>query len=130
MKTGLVIALVVLVIFSGFFSATETAYTSFSSVRMRRFAQKKRSARLALRLSEDYNRVLTTLLIGNNIVNLTASTIGTLLFVSLLGEGLGATVSTVLLCGVSARGVHISVPAAELSVRAVEKTRVPHLPPE
>lgn len=97
MKTGLVIALVVLVIFSGFFSATETAYTSFSSVRMRRFAQKKRSARLALRLSEDYNRVLTTLLIGNNIVNLTASTIGTLLFVALLGEGLGATVSTVVI---------------------------------
>ena len=97
MNLGLVIALAVLVVFSGFFSATETAYTSFSAVRMRRFAATKRTARLALRLSENYNRVLTTLLIGNNIVNITASTLGTLLFVSMLGEGVGATVSTAVI---------------------------------
>lgn len=90
-------ALVVLVIFSAFFSATETAYTSFSTVRMRRYAQKKRTARLALKLSEDYNKILTTLLIGNNIVNIAASTIGTLIFISLLGEEVGPTVSTVVL---------------------------------
>ena len=97
MNVGLIIALFVLVILSGFLSATETAYTSFSSVRMRRFSQKKRTARVALKLGEDYNRVLTTLLIGNNIVNLTASTIGTLIFVGLLGEGLGSTVSTIVI---------------------------------
>ncbi len=97
MNAGLIIALAVLVVFSGFFSATETAYTSFSSVRMRRFAQKKHTARIALKLGEDYNRILTTLLIGNNIVNITASTLGTLLFVSLLGESLGATVSTIVI---------------------------------
>lgn len=95
--TALIIALVILIVFSGFFSATETAYTSFSSVRMRRFAAKKKSAQIALKLSENYNKILTTLLIGNNIVNTTASTIGTVLFVALLGEGLGPTISTIVL---------------------------------
>ena len=93
----LLVTLVILVCCSAFFSATETAYTSFSSVRMRRYAAKKRTARMALRLSEDYNKILTTLLIGNNIVNITASTIGTVLFVAALGEGLGSTISTIVI---------------------------------
>ena len=94
---GLLIALVVLVVLSGFFSATETAYTSFSTVRMRRIAPKKRTARMALKLSEDYNKVLTTLLIGNNIVNIAAATIATLIFTKLIGEALGPTISTLVL---------------------------------
>ncbi len=94
---GLWIALLVLIVLSGLFSATETAYTSFSTVRMRRYAQKKRSARLALKLSEDYNKVLTTLLIGNNIVNISAASIATVLFTQIWGEDLGPTLSTVIL---------------------------------
>lgn len=94
---GLLIALIVLIVLSGFFSATETAYTSFSTVRMRALAEKKRTARLALKLSEDYNKVLTTLLIGNNIVNIAAATISTVIFVDLLGGELGPTISTVVL---------------------------------
>lgn len=94
---GLWIALIVLVILSGCFSATETAYTSFSAVRMRRYAVKKRSARRALKLSEDYNKVLTTLLIGNNIVNIVAATISTLLFTKMIGEEFGPTISTIAL---------------------------------
>ena len=97
---ALLVALVILIMLSGFFSATETAYTGFSAVRMRRFSKTKRSARVALRLSGDYNKILTTLLIGNNIVNITSSTIGTVLFVALLGEGLGPTVSTVVITAV------------------------------
>lgn len=96
---GLLIALVVLVVLSGFFSATETAYTSFSTVRMRRMA-KKRTARVALLLSEDYNKVLTTLLIGNNIVNIAAATIATIFFTRIIGESLGPTVSTIALTAV------------------------------
>lgn len=92
---GLLIALIVLVILSGFFSATETAYTSFSTVRMRGLAQKKRTAKVALKLSENYNSVLTTLLIGNNIVNIAAATISTVIFTTLLGGELGPTVSTI-----------------------------------
>ena len=95
---GLLVALLVLIVFSGFFSAMETAYTSFSTVRMRRMAQKKRTARVALKLSEDYNKVLTTLLIGNNIVNIAAASISAVFFTALLkDESLGATVSTVVL---------------------------------
>ena len=94
---GLLIAIIVLIILSAFFSATETAYTSFSTVRMRRLATKKKSARVALKLNEDFNRVLTTLLIGNNIVNITASTLSTIMFIKLVGEDLGATLSTVVL---------------------------------
>ena len=93
---GLLIALLVLVCVSGFFSATETAYTSFSTVRMRRYANKKRSARLALKLSENYNNVLTTLLIGNNIVNISAASISTVMFTRLVGD-FGATLSTIVL---------------------------------
>ena len=95
--TVLLIVLVILVMLSGFFSATETAYTSMSSVRMRSLSAKKRTARVALGLGGDYNKILTTLLIGNNIVNITASTIGTVLFVALLGEGLGPTISTIVI---------------------------------
>ena len=94
---GLLVALLVLVLLSACFLATETAYTSFSTVRMRRYAAKKQSARVALRLSEDYNKVLTTLLIGNNIVNIAGATIATVLFTNLLGQELGPTVSTIAL---------------------------------
>lgn len=94
---GLLIALILLIAMSAFFSATETAYTSFSTVRMRRLAEKKNSARLALSLSEDYNSVLTTLLIGNNIVNITAASLSTVFFTRLMGEEAGVTTSTVVL---------------------------------
>ncbi len=94
---GLLVALIVLVVLSACFSATETAYTSFSTVRMRRFAVKKRSARVALSLSADYNKVLTTLLIGNNIVNIAAATISTILFTHAINGEIGPTVSTIVL---------------------------------
>ena len=94
---GLLVTLVVLVMLSAFFSATETAYTGFSTVRMRRMALKKRTARTALSLSEDYNKVLTTLLIGNNIVNIAAATISTILFTEWLGGANGPTISTIVL---------------------------------
>lgn len=100
MDVGLWIALIVLILLSGFFSATETAYTSFSTVRMRRMSAKKRSARVALKLSEDYNKVLTTLLIGNNIVNIAGATISTILFTKLLGGEAGPAVSTAVLTAV------------------------------
>ncbi len=98
---GLLIALIVLVVLSSCFSATETAYTSFSTVRMRRMAQKKRTARVVLRLGEDYNKVLTTLLIGNNIVNIAAATISTILFGRWISDPeLAPTLSTIVLTAV------------------------------
>ena len=91
-------ALAVLVTFSAYFSATETAYTSLNRIRMRSRAEGgDRRAALALRLSEDYDRFLSTILIGNNIVNISASTIGTVLFTKHVGTAYGPLVSTIVL---------------------------------
>jgi len=81
---------------SGFFSCSETAYTSVSHVRLERLSTTKKSAKTALWLADHYERLLTTILIGNNIVNIAASTISTLLFIQWIGSN-GAVVSTVVL---------------------------------
>lgn len=94
---GLIIVLVILLLLSAFFSATETAYTSFSQARMKRLAADgKKAAVRALKLGEDYDSVLSTLLIGNNIVNITAASLATLVFTHYFGN-LGVTLSTVVM---------------------------------
>ena len=92
----LVLSLGGLLIMSAFFSATETAFTSFNSIRLKNASSKgnKRAERV-LELAGDYDGVLTTLLIGNNIVNITAASIGTVIFTRSLGN-LGVAVSTVV----------------------------------
>lgn len=84
----------VLVAFSAYFSATETAFSSLNRTRLRVLAEKgdKRAA-LASSLSEQYDKMLTSILIGNNIVNIALSSLCTLLFIHLMGDG-GATVAT------------------------------------
>ena len=95
---GMIVALILLVTFSAYFSATETAFTSLNRIRMRSKAEGgDRRAALALRLSEDYDRMLSTILIGNNIVNISASTIGTVLFTKHIGDAYGPLVSTIVL---------------------------------
>ncbi|MBE6036724.1 MAG: HlyC/CorC family transporter [Clostridiales bacterium] len=91
------IALVILVIFSGYFSATETAFSAFNKTRMRTLAEKgNKKAALVLELSEKYDKVISTILVGNNIVNIGASSLATVMFIKMLGDS-GATVSTVVL---------------------------------
>lgn len=94
-----IITLVALLFLSAFFSATETAYSSLNRARLKTRAQNGgKSAKLALNLSEQFDKVLFTLLIGNNIVNISASTIGTLLFIAIMNNSsLAPTVSTVVL---------------------------------
>ena len=90
-----ILAMAVCVVFSGYFSATETAFSTFNKTRMRAMAEKgNRRAALALKLSQDYDKLISTILIGNNIVNIAVAAIGTVLFIDLLGEEIGATVST------------------------------------
>ena len=102
MNTGLLIAMVVLVLMSGFFSASETAFSSLNKVRLKSMmeegANNKRIER-ALKLSEDYGVVLSTVLIGNNIVNIACTSLATLFLTGLLGDNsdLGATVSTIVM---------------------------------
>ena len=91
-----IIALAVLILMSGYFSATETAFLSCNKTRLRTMAEKGKRAALVNRLNENYDRLLSTILIGNNIVNLTAASIGTVLFVRLYGD-IGATVSTAVI---------------------------------
>lgn len=94
---GIIVALVLLVITSAYFSATETAFSSLNKIRLRNMADDgNRKAEATLRLAEDFDRLLSTLLVGNNIVNITAATLGTLFFTKLSPE-YGATISTVVL---------------------------------
>jgi Mg2+/Co2+ transporter CorB len=79
--TIIYILLVILLILSAFFSASETAYTSFSKIRMKNLAKTKKSARLALKLSTSYDKLITTILIGNNITNIAGTTLATILCV-------------------------------------------------
>ncbi len=94
----MVAALVILLILSAFFSATETAFSCVNKIRLKNWAEAgNQRAKRALKLAEDYDRLLTTILIGNNIVNITATTVGAVFFTGLLGGVYGPTVSTVVL---------------------------------
>ena len=82
--------------FSAYFSATETAFSSVNTTKLKTLAEKgDRRAALACRLLERYDRLLSTILIGNNIVNIATASIGTVLFVKHYGDA-GATISTVV----------------------------------
>lgn len=94
----LLAVLILMVVLSAYFSATETAFTSLNRIRLKSRAENgdQRAAR-TLALAEDYDRLLSTILIGNNIVNNVATTLSTLLFIGLLGSATGPAVSTVVL---------------------------------
>ena len=86
----------VCLLLSAYFSATETAFSSANTTRLKTLAEKGNgSAALALKLLEQYDRLLSTILIGNNIVNIATASIGTVLFVRHYGDA-GATISTVV----------------------------------
>ena len=91
---GNIFAMVICVAMSAYFSATETAFSSLNKTRLKMLADNgNKRAALALRLSENYDKLISTILIGNNIVNIMVASIGTLLFVDIYGD-IGATVST------------------------------------
>lgn len=94
---GIIVALVLLLCTSAYFSATETAFSSLNKIRLRNKAEDgHRRAAATLALAEDFDRLLSTILVGNNIVNITAATLGTVLFTRFFRE-YGATVSTIVL---------------------------------
>ena len=87
--------------FSAFFSASETAFTSLNKTRVKTYADdgNKRAARV-LKMSERYDNLLSTILVGNNIVNITLSSLATVWFIKLLYNfeaGIATTVSTVVI---------------------------------
>lgn len=93
-----IIAIVILTLFSGLFSATETAYSSLSKIRLKNMANDgKTEANSVLVILDDFDKFLTSVLIGNNIVNIASATISTLLFSLILKGGKGPTVSTIVI---------------------------------
>ena len=93
---SMIVAMMICIILSAYFSATETAFSSLNRTRLRTIAEKgNRRAVLALHLCDKYDKLLSTILIGNNIVNILVASLGTVLFVELYGNK-GATISTVV----------------------------------
>ncbi len=89
--------MLILVIFSAYFSATETAFSTFNRIRMKNLAEDgNKRAKTVMSLSENYDRLLSTILVGNNIVNILLTAIATVFFVGLYGDGLGPTVATIV----------------------------------
>lgn len=89
--------IVVLVALSAFFSSTETAYSSVNMIRMRHYADGgDKRARTALGIAENFDRALSAILIGNNIVNIASASIGTVIFTELMGPA-GVGVSTAVM---------------------------------
>ena len=94
-----IVAMVFCVIMSAYFSATETAFSSLNKTRLKALSEKgNKKADLALSLEEKYDKLISTILIGNNIVNITLASIGTLMFVKIMqgDQDAGATLSTVV----------------------------------
>lgn len=96
---GLSLAIIVVcVIFSAYFSATETAFNSLNRIRIKNLAEKgNKRAQLVQKILGNYDRFLSTTLIGNNVVNISATSVATVIFVQLLGEDMGSGVSTLVI---------------------------------
>lgn len=95
-SVGIVI-IVICLILSAFFSSTETAFSSLNRIRVKSLAEKgdKRAA-LVLKLSDQYDKLLSTILIGNNIVNIASASVATVLFIRWFDEETGPTISTIV----------------------------------
>ncbi|WP_025724602.1 HlyC/CorC family transporter [Acholeplasma granularum] len=90
------ILVTIAIIFSAFFSASEVAFATHNRIRMKNLAEKgNKKAKLVMKLNENYDVFLSTILIGNNIANILGTSLVTILFVNTFGTDLGATLSTV-----------------------------------
>ena len=92
-----ILLIVILLLCSAYFSATETAFSSLNRTRLKTMAEKgNKRAELTLALADKYDALLSTILIGNNVVNIGMSSIATLLFIGLLGD-MGASLATLVI---------------------------------
>ncbi|MBE7041044.1 MAG: HlyC/CorC family transporter [Ruminococcaceae bacterium] len=93
-----ILIMAALILMSAYFSATETAFSSLNRTKVKTMVEKgDKKAKLVLKLSDNYDKLISTILVGNNIVNIAVASIGTILFSELLQDpDLGATVSTIV----------------------------------
>ncbi len=93
-----IIGMLICLAFSAFFSASETAFTSFNRTKMKTKAEEgNKKAALVLKMSGNYDKLLSTILVGNNIVNIALSSMATIWFIQLLtnlSQGLASTIAT------------------------------------
>ena len=97
--TTQIIIMVAMLVCSSYFSATETAFSSLNKTRIKTLVEKgNKRAQSVLDLSDNYDKLLSTILIGNNIVNIVLSSICTVFFINLLNsnQNLGTTVATIV----------------------------------
>lgn len=86
------------IVMAAYFSATETAFSSLNRIRLKTIADKgNKRALKTLKLVDEYDKLLSTILIGNNVVNILSSSLVTILFVKWVGESSGPTVATVVM---------------------------------
>ena len=98
MYNSYLIALIILIILSGLFSATETAFSSLNPIKLKfLIEQGNKRASKTLAMYEKFEKLLVVILVGNNIVNILSASLATLIFVDLLGQDLGVTIATVVL---------------------------------
>ena len=93
----MIVVLLILIVLSALFSSSETAFASVNKIRLKAMAdQGDKRASTALRVAEHYEDALTAILVGNNIVNIGASSLATVLFTQWVGSA-GPAVSTVVM---------------------------------
>ena len=97
-ETLSIIIILICLILSAYFSASETAFSTFNKVKIKNLSDKgNKKAKLVLNISENYDTMLSTILIGNNIVNILSASLATILFISWINETSGPTVSTLVM---------------------------------
>ena len=112
----MIIALITLLCFSIFFSACEMSFSSLNRIKLKNLSVKSMRARLALKMLETYDKVLSTVLIGNNAVNVASAAIATALFINIFGPSgvsiatLVMTVLLMLFCDISPKVLAKEVP--------------------
>jgi putative hemolysin len=96
-NSTLITILVILILFSGIFSATETAFSSLSSIKLKFLIEKgNQRAKKTLHFAEQFESLLVLILVGNNIVNILSASLATVLFIRYFMD-LGVTISTVVM---------------------------------
>ena len=97
MDFGLIITLIILFILSAFFSSAETAFSSVNKIRLRNYeGEGRKGSKKALFIVENFDKALSTILVGNNIVNIAAASISTKVATDLFGDGKGILISTIV----------------------------------
>lgn len=96
-NNSIIFVLVLLILSSAFFSSSETAFSSINKIKLKAMINNgNKKAEETLNVAENFSKLIATLLVGNNIVNITSATLATVYFTALIGEN-GATVSTIVM---------------------------------